>query len=61
MRVWVSGEIFIKYLTEMKGEGGDLHMYIRGCVGEGSDRRTKFRFSYQYFNKLKLEYSNCKS
>ncbi len=54
-------EIFIKYLTESVGEGGDLHKYIRWGVGEGGDRRNKSRFMYQYFNKLKLEYSNCKS
>jgi hypothetical protein len=55
------GEIFIKYLTESVGDGGQLHKGIRRSMGEGSDRRNKFCFSYQCFNKLKLEYSNRKS
>ncbi len=67
------GEIFMKYLTERVGDGGQLHKGIRLGMGgdlredirrdirEGIDRRNKSCFSYQYFNKLKLEYSTCKS
>ncbi len=61
VRVWLRVEIFIKYLTESAGEGGDLQKYIRRGVDEGGDRRNKSCFRYQYFNKLMLEYSNCKS
>ncbi len=59
-RVWLRVEIFIKYLTESLGEGGDLYKYISRGMGEGGDRRNKSRFRYEYFNKLKLDYSNYK-
>ncbi len=47
--------------TKSVADGGDLQKDIRRRVGEGGYRRNISCFSYQYFNKLKLEYACCKS
>jgi hypothetical protein len=61
VRVRVRVEIFIKYLAESVDSGGQLQKGIMPGMGEDGDRGNKSCFSYQNFNKLKLEYSNCKS
>ncbi len=55
----VRAEIFIEYMRQGVGEGGDLHKYIRRgvcvrAVPVGTNPALDI-------NKSKLAYSNCKS
>jgi hypothetical protein len=44
-----------KDISRHVGDLEDLEKEIRRRVGDGGDRQNKFRFSYRYFNNLKLE------